>query len=418
MIDTLTDEHLLKQIFEQSFNSILITDANLDQPGPNILYVNPAFSRVTGYSLEDLKGKTPRIFQGEKTKRKTLDALKKACKKGEFFSAEAVNYKKDGSSYYVKWNISPIKNTNGEITNYVSIQEDITEAVETTKYLQKFIDLQSNIVILTDGTNIQYANKKFFGYFGFENLDTFKKSNNCICEKFIEDEKFFSLKDVKENENWIQIIQALPQSQRLIGLLNNNFEIDAFSVSISNFEDNLYIITFTDISQTVLNQMELSDKVIHDKLTNAFNREYFEQNYKRLINNYTKNNYNLALSILDIDYFKKINDNYGHDKGDYVLKNLVELINHSTREDDILIRWGGEEFIILLKVSSIEGVTKALNHIRKTIEEYAFQTVGKITVSFGASLYKKDEEIEKTIKRADEALYTAKSNGRNQVIVI
>lgn len=122
--------------------------------------------------------------------------------------------------------------------------------------------------------------------------------------------------------------------------------------------------------------------------------------------------------MLDIDHFKKVNDTFGHDIGDEVLIHFVQTIDQFSRSDDILIRWGGEEFIMILKVQSQKKLTKALEHIRGVIEIESFKRVGHLTCSIGGTLYQENEAIESTVKRIDEALYQAKSNGRNRVVVV
>ena len=125
----------------------------------------------------------------------------------------------------------------------------------------------------------------------------------------------------------------------------------------------------------------------------------------------------MIFSILDIDFFKNVNDTYGHNVGDKVLKQFVETIQNSSRNDDIVIRWGGEEFILLLKVNSLNDAKKVLENIRKAISETYFEEINHISCSIGATIYKENEKIEDSFKRADDALYEAKNNGRNQVII-
>lgn len=163
---------------------------------------------------------------------------------------------------------------------------------------------------------------------------------------------------------------------------------------------------------------KLQDKTTHDKLTNAYNREYFEQNIEKIIANSIEAKSQLALSMLDIDFFKKVNDLFGHCVGDYVLTELVNLINKVSRKDDILIRWGGEEFVMILKIDSHNDLNRVVENIRLTIEEHSFETVGHITCSIGVSIYKTSEEINETFVRADEALYIAKDSGRNQTVIL
>ncbi len=406
---------MFERVIEQSTNSILITEASLDEP--KIVYANQSFLDMSGYDLNFLMGNTPKLFQGEKSNKDISKLIRDNLSKGESISFETINYKKDGDEYNVKINIFPIRDENGVIINYCAVQEDISDKIDTIKYFQKFIDLQDNIVILTDGKTLQFANKGMFDFFGYGNLEEFLEYHECICEKFIEDDRFFSLKKIKDDENWVEVIRTMPHSQRIVTMLRYDFNIHAFSITINDFDDNTSIVTFTNISQTVLNQIDLHKKTIHDKLTGAFNREYFEQNYNVLINEYYKKNLKFALAIFDIDHFKSVNDTYGHDVGDSVLVQMVEVVNRFSRDEDYFIRWGGEEFIMVLGVKSQDSLNNILENIRESIEQFSFDTVGNVTCSIGSSLYKDLEDIESTIKRADDALYYSKRTGRNRVTI-
>jgi PAS domain S-box-containing protein len=119
--------HLLGLAVEQSNESIMITDAELNLPGPKILFVNPAFTRMTGYTAEEVLGKTPRILQGARTDRAVLSRLRKNLESGEEFQGEAINYKKNGKEFDLEWRIAPVRNTNGKTTHFVATQRDITD---------------------------------------------------------------------------------------------------------------------------------------------------------------------------------------------------------------------------------------------------------------------------------------------------
>lgn len=118
---------LLLSAVQQSRDSIIITNAHLDPPGPEIVYVNPAFTEMTGYLSEEVLGKNPRLLQGRDTERAVLDALRRDISQGKPFHGEAINYHKDGSEFYVEWNITPIRSTQQNITHFVAIQRDITD---------------------------------------------------------------------------------------------------------------------------------------------------------------------------------------------------------------------------------------------------------------------------------------------------
>lgn len=118
---------LLLSAVQQSRDSIVITTAHLNPPGPEIVYVNPAFSDMTGYDTQEVLGKTPRILQGKDTDRALLDDLRHHLEVGEPFHGEAINYRKDGSEFYVEWNITPIRNVQQDITHFVAIQRNISD---------------------------------------------------------------------------------------------------------------------------------------------------------------------------------------------------------------------------------------------------------------------------------------------------
>jgi PAS domain S-box-containing protein len=118
---------LLSSAVMQAKDSILITDAQLDLPGPKIIYVNPAFTTMTGYTEADVIGKTPRILQGPRTDKNVLRRLREALDKNQAFEDETIQYRKDGSEYVQEWQVVPLKNAAGKITHYLGIQRDTTE---------------------------------------------------------------------------------------------------------------------------------------------------------------------------------------------------------------------------------------------------------------------------------------------------
>lgn len=120
----------------QSRDGILITTTELDEPGPEIVYVNPAFENITGYSEKELIGKTPRILQGPKTDKNTLKQLRHALENGRPWNGEAINYRKDGTEFYMQWSIDAIRNEAGEITNWTAVLRDVTEEKKAREKLR------------------------------------------------------------------------------------------------------------------------------------------------------------------------------------------------------------------------------------------------------------------------------------------
>lgn len=118
---------LLYTAAEQAKDALVITDAELDFPGPKIVFVNPAFTKMTGYSAEEILGKTPRLLQGPKTNRAVLEQLRQKLERGELFEGETINYRKDGTEFDLEWQVAPIRDSNGEITHFLAVQRDVTE---------------------------------------------------------------------------------------------------------------------------------------------------------------------------------------------------------------------------------------------------------------------------------------------------
>ncbi len=310
-----------------------------------------------------------------------------------------------------------IKKREGSINTLTSkLHEQKEELSHFNIKLQKLFDLQKNIIITTDGKKLQMANQAMYDFFGFDDIEDFRKHYNCICDRFVNNDDFFHLGKVPEGQNWIETIKDFSGDKRIVAMLDNNMESYAFSVSVSEVEKGDFIVSFTDISNTIIEHKKLQLKVTHDKLTNALNREFFDNNINLIIEEVKP--HRLGVIICDIDHFKNVNDTYGHNRGDIILKEIVTSIKGSIRQEDYLIRWGGEEFIMLMKVDTPDALKKSVEHVRKQIEKQHFEEVGNITASFGATLYQDDEEILECVARADKALYMAKENGRNQVQIV
>ena len=163
------------------------------------------------------------------------------------------------------------------------------------------------------------------------------------------------------------------------------------------------------------NYEKKGSKLKIDHLTNAISKDSFNEiiGFKIIESKHT--NSPLSMILFDIDHFKKINDTYGHLVGDTVLRELSEVVRANIRESEYFVRWGGEEFIILLPGTSLEGAKMVAEKLRRAIETHHFSTVGKVTSSFGVSALRTNDTIKTFIERCDEALYEAKEAGRNRV---
>jgi len=162
---------------------------------------------------------------------------------------------------------------------------------------------------------------------------------------------------------------------------------------------------------------ELSQLSITDKLTNLYNRRKLEELIQTEINRSERFNYPFALVMLDLDYFKDVNDTHGHEVGDMVLIEIANLLSENLRKTDFVGRFGGEEFIIICPGIHESQIYALVESLRIKIADHKFEIVDNKTASFGITSFIKGDTLQSIIKRADNALYEAKNNGRNQSII-
>ena len=297
----------LSRAVQHSPAAIIITDMN-----GRIEYVNPKFTLMTGYSLDEMRGRIPRILQPGKAEPGVQTDVWQTLISGKEWRGEIMNRRKGGESFWSSTSISAIIDSKGSITHFVSLNEDITER--------------------------------------------------------------------KAAEEKIQLLNA-----------------------------------------------ELEKLALTDYLTNLSNRRYFmirgDEEFKRA----KRNGRPLSLLMLDIDDFKKVNDNYGHEAGDLALQKLAMGMKSSLREIDLFGRLGGEEFAVLLSDTTLEEAVLLAERVRQTIAEISFQFAGvaptqsitiSITISIGvAAVNDGMTGLDDLLRNADTALYGAKNGGRNCVMI-
>jgi diguanylate cyclase (GGDEF)-like protein len=187
------------------------------------------------------------------------------------------------------------------------------------------------------------------------------------------------------------------------------------------YDENGMLIKYGGLIEDITERKQLENKLERlatiDELTQVYNRTKFQEVIKSELERAKRYNHPLSMLMFDIDHFKAINDTYGHSVGDYVLQTLAQIAKENLREIDYLVRWGGEEFIIIAPETDL-GRAKALaERIRTAIENYRFDQTGKITISFGVTEFKENDTEDTFIRRADDAMYKAKEKGRNRVEV-
>jgi len=201
-----------------------------------------------------------------------------------------------------------------------------------------------------------------------------------------------------------------------------------------NFEKRLKIVSYDELGQIVrsinifINKLHKShekltkakeklDKLyIIDRLTNVYNRVKIDEIIEIELKRKRRYDHTFSVILIDIDYFKLVNDTHGHLIGDLILKEFSQILKDNIRDTDFLGRWGGEEFIIICTQTDQKGTFALAENLRREIEKFDFTTVGKITASFGIYECRDEDNENSVIENADKALYQAKRDGRNKVV--
>lgn len=291
-----------ENIVEHAHDVIVVTDADSSpKGGPKIVYVNKAFTKLTGYTKEEVIGQSPSILQGLDTSEKTRRDISYAIRKRTSIHAQILNYTKEGQSYWLDMNIFPLKGPEGEVSYFAAIERDIT------------------------------------------------------------DQKNYELK--------------------------------------------------------------LKDLTIHDPLTSLLNRRGFFELAQSLLTQSKRNKSPLVMAMIDIDFFKRINDLYGHDIGDQTLKHFSYLMEAFFRKSDIIARMGGEEFALVLTNSDIHACQEKFEQFLKYLADNPLILGPERSLSFTISVgltqpRESTKSVSDILKVADIALYQAKGQGRNKVVIL
>ena len=406
---------LFQAALDQSYSSVVITDANDNYDGPRIIYANPAFQKMTGYTMDELLGKSPKILQGPLTDQRVIEKMRVCISTGEHFEDSTINYDKNGEPYSVEWNISPIKDNVGVIQYYISVQKNITSFIRAQNernLLAKALNDSPDCVIITDTENkIVFVNTGFESLTGYLENEVIGKFPSILWseispEQIIEPELRLS--------NSVIHFQSQRPNRRKNGTL---FYVDQSVAHIHDDNSNIshYVSFSKDSTDRLLKEHTLKDLASKDSLTGLLNRRAGEQLLIQYDNHRKHHGKSVCLIMLDIDNFKKINDTYGHGIGDEVLKIISRILLNEARSSDNVIRWGGEEFLIIVPDTTLKETSVLTERVRVSISTQLIDEVGQVTASFGIAELLDSETTASLINRADKALYKAKLSGKNCV---
>jgi len=407
----------------------------------NITFVNNLFTEISLYSNEELKGQNHRILNSGLHSTSYFQGMWRTILSGEIWQGEICNHNKNGESFWVFSTVVPFLDDTGKPYQYIAVSTDITaikeaeqvllrgkieleklvderttELVEREEVLRSIATAAQDSVIMIDSsgcvTHWNPAAEKMFGYTSGEII------GREILSLVVPDKYHASIKEVFPGftktgrgalVGEITEVDALKRDGSLFPI-----EISISSVNLNGSWHAIAIVR--DITIRKLADDNLKKMASTDPLTGVFNRRRFNEVLIAEMARAKRYGTYFILIILDIDHFKHINDSFGHQAGDKVLTSLAALISSNIRNTDIFARWGGEEFTILATHCEDASELNLAEKIRKLIESFTFDEVGKVTCSFGVTTFRNGDDQESIVKRADTNLYQAKETGRNRVV--
>ena len=279
-------------------------------------------------------------------------------------------------------------------------------------------DYAENILYLdTLGRNINKSVLSDVQYDFFKKMEEFRTLKNTkfeVVRILLGKETSYEFSDLKS-----KIIIPLMFDKKLIGGICFYTRQNMDYASFRYFD--IMISELLAIFKMKYQYTEKEFMSVLDGLTGLYNRRQFEIGLEQEYNRTKRHPSDFSLAILDIDFFKKVNDTYGHQYGDYVLKTVASLMKQAFRKTDLLYRYGGEELIMIMPETNIEGAIIPVQRLRRMIEEYDFDYNGvkaKVTASIGLTMnYQEFNSPADILKSADEALYKAKESGRNRIVL-
>ncbi|NWG76362.1 MAG: diguanylate cyclase, partial [Rubrivivax sp.] len=359
---------------------------------------------------------------------------------------ELFNRKKNGELYWESATISPVRDPAGHITHFVAVKNDITarkqteEALKQSEAKYRLLAETSTDVIWTinEAQQFTYISPAILQLRGLTPEEAMRETmTESVCPEFLPRiaESFQKSAEFRKaggtdfvdhmeiqqphkdgSRVWVEIItrELYDHKGERIGALGISRNITARKQAEAALRE--YTKQLEEL------QAQLREQAIRDPLTGAFNRRYLMETLERELARAARDHDPLSLVMIDLDHFKVVNDTYGHLAGDWALQYLVQLIERKTRKSDIVCRYGGEEFVVLLPQTSLADAMRRAEEWRAALQnspaQFSNETIA-FTISMGvASNNPLELTSDRLLSLADQALYAAKQGGRNRVAAL
>lgn len=416
-----TAQRFRSALFQLAPDSVLVTDRK-----GTLIEVNPHFCKVTGYAPEEVLGRNASILQSGLTPDSVYQELWSTLLSGREWRGDLQNRRRDGSLYWEAHAIVPICDAHGEVTHFVSFQRDISERHEMERALSASERLYRSI-----HDNVQEAiyvvHVEPDGSFRFLGNNPRHRQATGLGPERIGGARPHDVlpQEVADAacENFRRCIEAgetIRFEEELDLPSGRCYWMSALTpVRGDGGRIELIVGLAVDATEQKRIESELRRLATTDVLTGLANRRHFLERAGQELERVRRYASPSAFIMLDVDYFKRINDTWGHATGDVVLRLLAQVLNEAVRNTDVVGRLGGEEFGVLLPETGLEAASALAERLREAVLERTIE-VGegelRFSVSFGVTvLHANDESVDMPMARADAALYAAKFAGRNQV---
>jgi diguanylate cyclase (GGDEF)-like protein/PAS domain S-box-containing protein len=409
---------LYRSIVENSLNEIYI----FHPESLKFIAVNRGARENLGYTVEELSGMTPLDLKPEmdlQSFRELLAPLASGEKEQILF--HTVHRRKDGTLYPVEIHVQLVEHGGEKV--YVALVMDLTErrAIEhelweRERILSAIMDSAHDAIVMLDGQGkVVFWNPAAEQLFGYSREEVLGQELHRLL---LQNEEIYKV--YKKAFTQFQLTgqgSVVGKTIELKGRRKDGREIHVeLSLSALKIKEAWHAVgILRDIGERKKTEEQLYQLSITDPLTNVYNRRFFMQMLKQEIERAQRTGRSFSVIMLDLDHFKSVNDRFGHAAGDLVLKTIADAVDRRIRKTDILARWGGEEFIILLPETPVDSAANLAEELRANLSSLIMPEVGHVTASFGVAGYVPSDTVDTIVMRADHMLYEAKAAGRNCV---
>jgi len=293
------------------------------------------------------------------------------------------------------------------------------QTAEHRQFIQDMLDLNPNLVLTTDGDKCTYLNESFKEFLNVSSVEEYIERYENINRVLVQHENtFYKDKPVKE---WVQDFIKQNVVNQTVYMKPDNPEDAEAGTFLLNIREvpahDEWLLSFTDVTELEKEKQVYRMLSQQDPLTRIYNRKKFFDEVDKELDRLARYGQALSIMMIDVDFFKHVNDKYGHQVGDSVLIELTEIVSNKIRKTDVFARYGGEEFVLLMPGTDTNGAMEKAENLREAVSDFHFTGCKELTCSFGVAGYKEGDTVDSFVQKADIALYNAKSKGRNNVQV-